>query len=143
MKRDFQKVNHYGLYPARRNDVDEPLVEAQVELCSEWVYRFCRQTTAIRDDHTSYGLKHLVERWYVALGEQRHLIDRWGKPIIGGHQYVSNGAFIEAARREGYAIRRSAPDSLNAHFNLMVRRDARDPECMYPWPPLNAPSSEN
>lgn len=85
---------------------DDAPPEKEVRLCRRWLRKFATPTRDI--EHTrahSYELKHRVEDW---------------TQIMGGMEYVSNGAFIIAAIREGYrAVKvRFRPDSINACFNM-------------------------
>jgi hypothetical protein len=62
--------------------------EKEVMLCAEWIRLFCVPADRKNYQHESYGLKHAVERW----------LNRKGTP-----QHIHEEAFLEAARREGYA----------------------------------------
>jgi hypothetical protein len=67
---------------------------------------FLRQCTPIQTpNHSSYGLKHLAERW----GES-----------VGQSAYVSNGALLVAAVYLDFVVRRRH-DSLNADIGVSVR----------------------
>jgi len=74
----------------------------EVQLCRDWLKAYAEKTNTPRPRSSSYGLKHVVETW--------------------AGTYVSNGAFIVAAMLEGYTITPSGPDSLNAHFNMSLRK---------------------
>jgi hypothetical protein len=84
-------INDSGLTRAQG---DKP-IESEVKLCEKWIREFVTPRKAINTKHSSYGLKHAVERW---TGE-----------------YVSNGAFIQAAVNLGYEYRKIGPD---AYFNM-------------------------
>lgn len=71
--------------------------EAHVEICARWLRECAVPVARVVDFRTSYYLKHVVEWWC--------------------KKYVSNDAFIEAARRAGYRIEMSGP---NAYLNLKV-----------------------
>lgn len=107
----FERVSANGIEP----NIDwpehlaAPAVE-QVEACRAWLCLFGRKQKTFSNRRTSYGLKHAVERWT--------------RTLPGGEQYVANGAFIEAARLEGYRVRRSGDGSINAVFDLHVSRGA-------------------
>lgn len=51
--------------------------EKQVQICTEWLRKYTRPALTYTTS-TSYGFKHIVERW--------------------AGSYISNDAFIEAAR---------------------------------------------
>jgi hypothetical protein len=73
--------------------------EAQVSICRRWIEEFCVPAKTVKEYKGSYGLKHDVERW--------------------ANEYVSNGAFIQAAHDLGFTIKRISQDSYNAYFNLV------------------------
>lgn len=106
----FKEITANGLWPAPRlaggveGSARHPPDESEIEVCTAWLRKFADPTPRIRRKHTSYGLKHAVERWTAR--EQ------------GTRGYVSNGAFIEAARRLGYRIEPTSPGSPNAFFNI-------------------------
>lgn len=95
---------------------------AQVEACCEWLRRWAMPTATISLRRGSYALKHLVENASAQTGVVHLQTDRHGRRWGGRYLYVSNGAFITAALLEGYQMRQAGPDSLNAFFNLTVRR---------------------
>ncbi len=72
----------------------------EVVLCKEWLQQYAYPTKTFRP-HSSYFLKHVVERW--------------------AGEYVSNGAFIQAALDLGYSIHR-IDNSPNAVFNMSFPR---------------------
>jgi len=79
-----------------------PPDRSQVDICRDWLRAFGEKTKTIRPSWNSYGLKHVVERWKGT--------------------YVSNGAFVAAALLEGYDIAPNGYASLNAYFNLSLRK---------------------
>ena len=83
--------------------------ETQIAACQAWLRANARPTKTIRPRPYSYALKHVVE---AALGGP-------------GRAYISNGAFIVAALREGYRARRCSWTSPNAHFNMAFSRHRR------------------
>lgn len=78
--------------------------EGQVALCLDWLRRYARHRKTANTSIGSYGLKHAVERW--------------------AGTYISNGAFIEAARHVGAGIVPVGPLSPNAWFRLAYDRAA-------------------
>lgn len=86
-----------------------PVDQAQVTLCRKWIQTFGVKRKTANPDHSSYGLKHCVERWLIT-------------DPNADHYYVSNGAFITAAIEEGYTAyvgigyTRNNPD-----FNISLR----------------------
>jgi hypothetical protein len=85
---------------------------AQIRLCQDWLIAWARPTKTIRKRHSSYTWKHAVERYSVSVSR------------TGLREYVSPGAFIEAAIREGFRIVPTHVGSPNAFLNLSVRRGA-------------------
>lgn len=93
-------ISKYGLQYKTPRKVELPEAH-QVMACMAWIILFTTKTKTIRPTRSSYGYKHGVEN---ATGI-----------------YISNGAFIEAARRTGYNMTqiRGGP---NAHFNMSLQR---------------------
>lgn len=77
-----------------------PIDRKQIDLCREWIKQFCIPRKTRNSRYGSYGLKHLVERYY---GE-----------------YISNGAFIAAAEESGYEVLPDGNNSLNAGFRFWI-----------------------
>jgi hypothetical protein len=77
----------------------------EVELARRWIRLFATPTKTIRRRYYSYGYKHAVERW---------------TEKSGFNNYISNGAFIQAALLEGYRCAPIRSSSLNAYFNMTV-----------------------
>ncbi len=82
-----------------------PIQRDEFELCKEWITRFCKpRKTPSR--WGSYGLKHVVERFYSGPGQRG---------------YVSNGALIAAAIACGYEpLNVNGP---NAEFAFWINVD--------------------
>jgi len=84
----------------------EPVSPAgkEIRICKEWIAEWIDQRDTINPEYQSYALKHAVE---AAKG-----------------QYVSNGAFIQAAIDSGYKYRQcnAGPCSPNACFNMSFKR---------------------
>jgi hypothetical protein len=76
-----------------------PVNEEQVNICKEWIQKFCKERKTINPKVSSYGLKHEVEAW--------------------ANNYIENGAFIAAAIDLGYRFKQDG-DSPNALFTLSV-----------------------
>lgn len=74
----------------------------QVEICKDWIRRWVTPRQSINRNHSSYALKHAVE--------------------AEAGQYVSNGAFIQAAVELGYCYQRCRDQSPNACFNMNYDR---------------------
>lgn len=94
--------------------IDRKLHEQQVALgerldeiaaCADWIKQQ-RRIVALNLNHTSYGYKHFVERWF----EHR-----------GNYQYVSNGSFIAAALGLGFDGKPDQMDSPNLRFPFSQR----------------------
>jgi len=105
----WERVSDNGLEPNRDWPVDpEAPAQDQVDVCREWLRLHAEPTKNIRRAAYSYALKHVVEKWVAKSGH---------------HKYVSNGAFIAAALQEGYRAKRATSGSLNARFNMQVRKE--------------------
>jgi hypothetical protein len=121
----WEKITPYGLYPWFRcgdTEPNESFDSAQVDACRQWIRAFMVPTKTIRRRHHSYGYKHRVENWTRADGKKYDQIDPWGRKWTGDYLYIANGAFIEAARLEGYRIARCHQGSPNAFFNMTHTR---------------------
>lgn len=110
-----------------RPDAGPPPSEDQIKICTAWlmlhaVPRSITQRATISRKYTSYNLKHRVERWTHATGPHR-LSDGAGNRWTSDYYYVSNGAMIEAALREGYIAERIGRTP-NAYFNFTVKERA-------------------
>jgi hypothetical protein len=81
-----------------------------VAVSKAFIAKFGKPRKTISTDHTSYGLKHAAELW---------------SESTGGFPYVSNGAFITAAREMGVRMKPLRPGSLNAYFALGWTRETR------------------
>jgi hypothetical protein len=122
-KKEWERIGSYGLVPtsdsikeAKRNsdprgtsnDSKGPNPK-EVEICREWIRLFASPTKTLRVARSSYGLKHQVEDWTQKKSST----------------YIANGAFIEAARLEGYRMERAAFGSPNAVFNMKIDRSGK------------------
>jgi hypothetical protein len=100
--------------PGGINCNHDPVDRAQVELCRLWLRMYGTHTASINHRISSYGLKHRV----TAALKYR---------VTSAHgAYVTNGAFIVAARLEGYRVERQQNGGPNALFNIYVKRRPRD-----------------
>jgi hypothetical protein len=70
----------------------------EVEKAIDWIYANAEMRKRINKRYSSYGLKHIAERW--------------------AKEYISNDSFIEAMIRCGYNIQRCSPTSPNYWFNI-------------------------
>jgi hypothetical protein len=77
--------------------------ENQIKICTKWIKKFVIPAKKINDSFMSYKLKHLVESYGAEMGDR---------------PYVSNEAFIEAARRLGYKSKPISSSSINFYFNM-------------------------
>jgi hypothetical protein len=95
-------VDAYGLYPAKSYGPEVPN-EAEIARSIAWLEEWSDFLKTFNPRiESSYGLKHSAESW--------------------AGDYVSNGAFIEAARRLGYQIKPRDFASPNATFNMSIKR---------------------
>jgi hypothetical protein len=102
-------VSRYKLQSKEPNSKDLPYLE-EIEFCKKWINDNCTKTKTIRTRHTSYGLKHMVEK-------DSEL--EWCGPYF----YVSNGAFIQAAIELGFVYR---PVGVNAVFNISLKDNSHE-----------------
>ncbi len=94
------------------SDPDESPSPVHVAICRAWIELNCAPRKSINTRHSSYGLKHVVE------------VDSRGPQ---GYEYVTNGAFIQAALDLGYKAVRCHYSSPNAHFNMsFAPRETRE-----------------
>jgi hypothetical protein len=95
------KITAHGLYPSgsKWDKGEEPPSEKEVQTCLRWLAKYAEPSDQWGRS-TSYGYKHDVETW--------------------AGDYVTNGAFIEAAQRAGYEWKRDGPRSPNAVFKMRV-----------------------
>lgn len=118
---DYEVIAAAGLWPASNLGSGDGKIlppEPEVISCVVFIREFVTPRKTINKEFSSYGMKHRVERWTIPSQNRQS----------GGYQYISNGAFIEAAHREGYRIARTHPGSLNANFNMSCRRRGGDRE---------------
>jgi hypothetical protein len=86
-------------------------MEQEIARATRWLAQV-QQTKKINRWNSSYGYKHMVERW-----------SRWRYP--GENPYVANGCFIMAALRMGFLVQRCPHASPNAWLNISKRSLAR------------------
>jgi len=75
----------------------------EVEICRTWIREFCHKRQSFNRRQSSYGMKQKVEN--------------------GTKEYVSNGAFIQAAIEEGYEYRPDPFHPINAQFNMAIGKE--------------------
>lgn len=104
----------FGIYKGReltKDDFDKEFSDEvaylyqhkhEIQACINWL-KTAQKRKTLNKDHSSYGMKHIVERKYRC--------------------YVSNGAFIVAAILSGFDIGRCRFDSANAHINISSKSD--------------------
>ncbi len=97
---DNYSILGIGIFPKNRLPKDSRLpVNAEIAICEEWLFKFTEPQKRFNNSHTSYGLKHQVEKW--------------------ADKYVSNGAFIFAAISLKYPIK-VIEDGPNAIFGIKL-----------------------
>ena len=74
----------------------------EIESAKKWIKQWFDARKTINDRHSSYALKHIMER---------HT-----------DTYVSNGSFIRAAIELGFEYRRCTRHSVNVCFNASYKR---------------------
>jgi hypothetical protein len=103
-KNDWEEITSFGLWPASRvsGGVEGPERtkpdEKQIAICAEWIAGYLIPAKTFNLKRSSYGLHNIVKRW--------------------ANNYVSNGAFIEAARRAGFEMRRVDDGLADTHFKM-------------------------
>jgi hypothetical protein len=76
--------------------------QLEVEKAMEWILANTEMRKTINKKHSSYGLKHVAEKWAKC--------------------YISNDALIEAMIRCGYSAQQCSPASPNYFFNIKTLR---------------------
>jgi hypothetical protein len=102
-------VSANGIEPndSAPENLHDPAPE-QIAACRLWLRVFAIPTKTIRPARDSYSYKHLAEDF--------------------AGEYVSNGAFIQAAILEGFRIERArSHGSVNAWLALRIRRRGETP----------------
>ena len=90
--------------------------ESHVKACEVWIKVYLRWNDKINYSlGSSYGLKHVVEYWLKVLHTANIDLKNENGEIIENHCYVSNGAFIEAMKRQNF-LHVSHPGDINPHF---------------------------
>lgn len=129
----WTEITANGLWPAPHlaGGVEgpdrKPPREEEVEICRAWIKEHATPAKKTLRKWGSHGLKHRVEDWTGTLRKEWNQVDPWGRSWSASYHYVSNGAFIEAARREGYQISPTGPGSPNAYFDMNLRPMKSDP----------------
>lgn len=95
-------------YPDRTDEwratmLDDDFVE-QFERSLEFLQR-CEKTKSANRRHTSYGWKHVAERWH-------------RKTHPGENPYIANGMFIAAALSLGFKVTASEYGGPNCFLNI-------------------------
>lgn len=96
-------ITAYGIagHPWDKDPV--PPAPVEIAICKDWIAEWIDRQDKINPQYQSYALKHAVE--------------------AAKQQYVSNGAFIQAAIESGYKHRQCRkPSSPNACFNMSFKR---------------------
>lgn len=91
-------------YKGTPNSYKHKVNATEVRQARKWLRANCKKRATFNSEAHSYRLKHLAET-----------------PT----SYVSNGALIVAALREGYRARQASAGDLNAIFNMNLPRAAR------------------
>ena len=75
----------------------------EIEKAIEWIHANAEMRKTINKRYSSYGLKHIAEKW--------------------AKQYISNDSLIEAMCQCGYNIQRCHPTSPNYWFNIKTLKE--------------------
>lgn len=128
-------------------DASEPAPQpAQVEVCRAWLREHARPTRTIRRNATTEWLSTLVTAWTRATGaftEEEQVNEYTGERFHTDHVYVSEGAFLAAARAEGYRAQRIR-ETPHAWLNLSWRETGKLWRGREPKPalPTSAPARQ-
>jgi hypothetical protein len=87
--------------------------EKEIKTAEAWIKTCCRPMKTINRKFSSYGLKHRAEDWGALMN--KHFNTNIFEP------YVSNGAFIQAAKNLGYSPYPVDFNNPNAYFRMAVR----------------------
>jgi hypothetical protein len=111
------------------NPDDQAPEEDQILVCQAWLKEHARPTKTYNKKISTYGLKHQVEGWTQFTGQFKDQIqvekdtqEKYTSPRF----YVTEGAFMIAAQREGYHLAQDQ-DSRNGYLNISVKRPGQ------PW----------
>lgn len=97
---DKYSILDTGIFPKNKLSEDSRLpVNDEITICEEWLFKYTEPQKRYNDRHSSYGLKHQVEKW--------------------SNEYVSNGAFIFAAVSLKYPMK-VLEDGPNAIFGIKL-----------------------
>lgn len=114
MEKQMREITDFGLYVEadQKNLDDDPVKKRKpskenIDECRKWIGKWIDERKSINKNRGSYKLKQLVEDYRI---EDTH------------DDYISNGAFIQAAVDEGYKIQPFGPNSPNAYFNMSFVR---------------------
>jgi hypothetical protein len=123
---EFTAVEDEGLTYGKEPDADGRIlnltsIKQEIRYCRRFIKEFLTKAKRIQKNHSSYGYKHMVERWSLGLDRKFKMIDRWGHGEWRAQRlYVSNGSFIKAMICEGYTAIPTKPFSPNAYFNAKM-----------------------
>lgn len=97
---DIYSITNIGVVLKNKFTLTSRLpINSEIALCEEWLSRFTEPQAKFNNKHTSYGLKHQVEKW--------------------ADTYISNGAFIFAAYSLKYPVK-ALEDGPNAIFGIKL-----------------------
>ena len=97
---DHYSITHFGIVLRTEfNETSRLPSNSEIALCEQWLSKFTKPQVRFNKSHSSYGLKHQVEKW--------------------ADTYVSNGAFIFAAFSLKYPIK-VLDDGPNAIFGIKL-----------------------
>ncbi len=103
--------NNMGNEPNEDDSLESFDGKRQIQLCEDWIKNFCSKThpnVGIVKSSSSYGFKHKVERYYRK------------EKGFEFENYVSNGAFIQAAINLKYELKRTDLNSPNVYLNIVI-----------------------
>lgn len=133
----YDTISAHGLNGYVRNPDNEVPDESEVKLCMIWIELYLKRTSRITSFKSnklgsSYHLKHTVENWAKVLYKNDVVLKDDEGNIIENHCYVSNGAFIEAMKRNWYmwSVGRGGVNPIfNADYNGPSLSDPHNPKC--------------
>ncbi|MGC3997485.1 MAG: hypothetical protein QM767_08310 [Anaeromyxobacter sp.] len=107
--RPLPALDACGFLDGQRKQSSPP-PRKEVEFCKAYIETCLNRTRGIRCTRTSYGYKHDVEHW---------VEDR------GSHEYISNGAFIQAALELGIETRPCEPPARDQRLLRTANQEDR------------------
>jgi hypothetical protein len=101
----------YRRYRYARENPD-PVDVGQVWSAEQWIRNYCLPSPRAEKHATSYGYKHLAEKWTQRAKD-------WCPPLYEKGHYITNGALIQAA--------------INLGYQPIFGKNNEGPNCYFQW----------